>query len=211
MSFCPWESYNDSEVLSAGRYDLDISRLELQFRDGKTYEYYDVPVTVWQAFSAAPSKGAFFNSRISSNYPSRPVGHSGGRQQVSPQQESLSRSAPPLPNHSGGDAAQSYFDEAMRLVKESPNDPHTLIKGTALLRKAAEMNHFESQELLFLILSKNKATINEATMWWHRSERTKKGLPNSPATDYKPGVMDGGCVSLLVVGLFLLGGVAYLV
>jgi hypothetical protein len=211
MSFCPWESYNDSEVLAAGRYDLDISRLELQFRDGKTYEYYDVPVTVWQAFSAAPSKGGFFNSRISSNYPSRPVGHGGGRQQASSQQESLSRSAPPLPNHSSRDVAQSYFDEAMRLVKESPNDPHTLIKGTALLRKAAEMNHFESQELLFLILSKNKATVNEARMWWERSNRTKQGLPNSPATDWKPGVMDGGCVSLLVVGLFLLGGVAYLV
>jgi len=211
MSFCAWENYNDSEVLAAGRYDLEISRLELMFRDGKIYEYYDVPLTVWQAFSAAPSKGAFFNSRISSNYPSRPIGHGGAQQQVGPKQESLSRGAPPLPNLSEGDIAKGYYDEAMRLAKESPNDPHLLVKGTTLLRKAAEMNHFESQELLFLILSKNKTTINEATMWWHRSERTKKGLPNSPATDWKPGVMEGGCVSLLVIGLFLVGGVTYLV
>jgi len=312
MSFCAWEEFNGSEVLAAGRYDWDISRLELRFRDGKTYEYHDVPASVWQAFCRAPSKGAFFNSRISSNYPSRPVGQGATRQEATRLHASSTQSgyaalgsslnnpfhtssipfayklldglhfktsrgifkvqhrrvgstaagglpepvdhyqlyvtgdgasefgheprdffvysysgnphsedalpggliyvkekgAPPLPVQSAGDSAQSYYDLAMKLMAGKPSDPQVQAQIGILLRKAADMNHADAQEALFMIYSTRKDRANDAMLWWHRAQRTRQGLPNSPATDYKPGVMQGGCASLLVIGLLVAGAAA---
>lgn len=205
MSFCPWESYNDSEVLAAGRYDLDISRLELQFRDGKTYEYYDVPLTMWQGFCGAASKGAFFNSRVLNCYASR-LTNQGGL--PPPLRGGLDGLPPALPSQSQGSTPQGYYDLAMRLFAGKPSDPQVQEQIGVLLRKAADMNHADAQEALFMIYSTRKDRGNDAMLWWHRAQRTRQGLPNSPATDYKPGVMQGGCASLLVIGLLVVGGIA---
>jgi KTSC domain-containing protein len=42
--------------------------LEIRFHSGGTYQYFDVPAQVHQAFMAAPSKGRFFSERIRDAY-----------------------------------------------------------------------------------------------------------------------------------------------
>lgn len=42
--------------------------LEIRFRSGGIYRYFDVPARVHRALLAAPSKGRFFNERIRDAY-----------------------------------------------------------------------------------------------------------------------------------------------
>lgn len=49
-------------------YDPERQRLMLTFVNGKSYIYDDVPPDVFEAFEAAPSKGAFFNHTIRDRY-----------------------------------------------------------------------------------------------------------------------------------------------
>lgn len=53
-----------SSVLNGIGYDATTQRLELQFHDGGTYEYSNVPAHIYSALLMAESKGAYFNSAI---------------------------------------------------------------------------------------------------------------------------------------------------
>jgi len=100
------------------------------------------------------------------------------------------------------DAGKSYYDLAIKTMEEGKG-PEDAAKSIVLLRKAAELNYQPAQELLFVVLTKrgdgSKATITEARKWFYRSERSKQGLPNSPATDFTTGREGGGCASVIVI------------
>jgi hypothetical protein len=42
--------------------------LEIEFKSGRIYQYFDVPETVYQELMTAPSHGKFFNAYIRSVY-----------------------------------------------------------------------------------------------------------------------------------------------
>ena len=58
----------DSSNLADVGYDQDSMLLEVGFRNGTAYQYFDVPYGVYQEFMAATSKGTYFNANIRKNY-----------------------------------------------------------------------------------------------------------------------------------------------
>lgn len=65
----PVESSNIKEI----GYDSTLETLRVMFKTGKSYDYQEVPDSVWQAFKSAPSKGKFFHANIRSAYPGKRV------------------------------------------------------------------------------------------------------------------------------------------
>lgn len=58
-------AFPDSSRVAAYQYDYDTSQLRVRFHRYHTPWVYDgVPVTVFQAFDAAPSKGKYINSTL---------------------------------------------------------------------------------------------------------------------------------------------------
>ena len=53
-----------SSLLSSAAYQVGESVLQLEFRDGAIYRYFDVPAAVYGDLLAADSKGAYFNKHI---------------------------------------------------------------------------------------------------------------------------------------------------
>ncbi|HEY0568963.1 MAG TPA: KTSC domain-containing protein [Xanthobacteraceae bacterium] len=62
-----------STVIRDHRYEHDARRLEVTFVSGKVYAYDEVPPSIYSAFSAAFSKGTFFNKFIKDHYPGREI------------------------------------------------------------------------------------------------------------------------------------------
>jgi len=54
----------ESSTLAAIGYDNDCEQLRLEFRNDAAYQYFSVPVAVYQGLLQAPSKGGFFNRVI---------------------------------------------------------------------------------------------------------------------------------------------------
>lgn len=54
---------SSSNIVSVG-YDAASETLEIEFKDGAVYQYYNVGEHLYQQFVAAPSKGQFFNVYI---------------------------------------------------------------------------------------------------------------------------------------------------
>ncbi len=53
-----------SATLLAIGYDEERGILQLEFRSLASYRYFEVPDVVYNALSAAPSKGRYFNEAI---------------------------------------------------------------------------------------------------------------------------------------------------
>ena len=62
------ESVASSTILSVG-YDPASETLEVEFKSGGTYQYYNVPQAVHQQFMASDSKGKFHHVYIKNSYP----------------------------------------------------------------------------------------------------------------------------------------------
>jgi hypothetical protein len=62
-----------SSVIALVEYDREFSRLTVTFTSGRVYDYYAVSNEVASEFLEAPSKGAFFNTRIRDRFPFREV------------------------------------------------------------------------------------------------------------------------------------------
>jgi hypothetical protein len=58
---------SSSNVESVG-YDPNILTLEVEFKDGAVYQYFDVPETVYQELTRASSVGQFMHANIRNNY-----------------------------------------------------------------------------------------------------------------------------------------------
>ncbi|HXH08891.1 MAG TPA: KTSC domain-containing protein [Alphaproteobacteria bacterium] len=63
-----WERLDSSSLAAVG-YDPQSQTLEVEFRTGRTYRYFHVPLSVHQALLAAPSKGRFFVAEIRTRFP----------------------------------------------------------------------------------------------------------------------------------------------
>jgi hypothetical protein len=53
-----------SDMMSSVGYDPTTAVLEVEFRSGSVYQYFDVPPDHYVALLAATSKGRFFNARL---------------------------------------------------------------------------------------------------------------------------------------------------
>jgi lysyl-tRNA synthetase class 2 len=62
------EAVMPSSVIRRFKYDKTRHALVLTFVSGKVYLYADVPPDVFEDFSAAKSKGQFFNAHIRDQY-----------------------------------------------------------------------------------------------------------------------------------------------
>jgi hypothetical protein len=58
---------SSSNIASIG-YNASTLTLEVEFRDGSIYQYFDVPENVYQEFMQASSKGQFLHANIKNNY-----------------------------------------------------------------------------------------------------------------------------------------------
>jgi len=56
-----------SSVASLG-YDPSAMTLEVEFRNGSVYQYFDVPETVYQELMSASSVGTYLNQNIRASY-----------------------------------------------------------------------------------------------------------------------------------------------
>ncbi len=64
MNRQPVTSSNVAEV----GYDIDTMTLEVAFKDGTVYQYFDVPEAVHQEMISSSSVGKFLNGQIKNNY-----------------------------------------------------------------------------------------------------------------------------------------------
>ena len=62
------EMVASSTILSAG-YETASETLEIEFKSGGTYQYYNVPESVYHDFMGSDSKGKFLHVYIKNSYP----------------------------------------------------------------------------------------------------------------------------------------------
>lgn len=58
----------DSSTITAVGYDRDTAVLEIEFTSGDVYEYFLVPLSVYQALVSAPSPGRYFGDHLRDKY-----------------------------------------------------------------------------------------------------------------------------------------------
>ena len=64
---------SSSNIMSAG-YDAQSETLEIEFKNGTVYQFFNVSVAIYDAFMQAPSKGQYFNAYIKNALPFSRVG-----------------------------------------------------------------------------------------------------------------------------------------
>ena len=62
-----WIEANSSNIARYA-YELESYVLSVEFINGGTYNYFDVPETVFEQMQAAPSKGQFLAQQIKGSY-----------------------------------------------------------------------------------------------------------------------------------------------
>jgi lysyl-tRNA synthetase class 2 len=60
-----------SSVIISADYDLDAKALDITFRTGRRYTYFDVPDVVFDELITASSAGEYFNTHIRDQYSCR--------------------------------------------------------------------------------------------------------------------------------------------
>lgn len=61
------QSVSSSNIAAVG-YDAGSETLEIEFNNGRTYQYYNVPEFMYENLMAAPSVGIYFNAEIKNAY-----------------------------------------------------------------------------------------------------------------------------------------------
>jgi hypothetical protein len=61
-------SVSSSNLSSIG-YDADSQTLEIEFHNGRLYQYAGVPEGEYEGLMSAASQGIYFNANIKNNYP----------------------------------------------------------------------------------------------------------------------------------------------
>lgn len=61
-------TFVSSSNLNSVGYDEETITLEVEFKDGSLYQYFDVPVTVYQELMGAGSVGQYFAQNIRNSY-----------------------------------------------------------------------------------------------------------------------------------------------
>ena len=63
-----WFETPGSRSIARFRYEMETLTLEVEFKKGDIYQYFDLPEPVYEAFCQADSKGKFFNQSIRGVY-----------------------------------------------------------------------------------------------------------------------------------------------
>ncbi len=63
-----WTETPDSSNIARYRYNSKEHVLTVEFRNGGTYDYYDVPQVVFDQMNAATSKGQFLAQNVKGVY-----------------------------------------------------------------------------------------------------------------------------------------------
>lgn len=58
----------DSTSVAEVGYEQEENLLRVQFQNGSTYDYFDVPADVYEGILRAPSAGRFFNENVSGEF-----------------------------------------------------------------------------------------------------------------------------------------------
>lgn len=58
---------SSSNIASVG-YDDKTSTLEIEFNSGHVYQYFDIPITMYEGLLSAGSVGRYFNETIKGIY-----------------------------------------------------------------------------------------------------------------------------------------------
>ena len=66
------QSVESSNLAEVG-YDSDLETLEVQFKSGGIYQYFNVPAFMYERLMSADSLGRFFNAEIKGHYPEAKV------------------------------------------------------------------------------------------------------------------------------------------
>lgn len=61
-------SFTNSSSILAATWDDDSHELTIVFARGRSYVYENVPETVWDGFTSAPSAGQYFHQNIREVY-----------------------------------------------------------------------------------------------------------------------------------------------
>ena len=56
-----------SNLVSVG-YDPNSKTLEIEFKQGRVYQYFGVPAYIFRSLMQAPSKGEYFNAHLRDRY-----------------------------------------------------------------------------------------------------------------------------------------------
>ena len=64
MNWIPLSSSNLSRI----RYDENTNTLEIEFQGGRIYQYFDVPVQIFEGLLSASSHGKFHSENIKGHY-----------------------------------------------------------------------------------------------------------------------------------------------
>lgn len=57
-----------SSNLASASYDPEAENLDITFRSGETYTYFNVPVAIYRALQNASSPGKFFYANVRNRY-----------------------------------------------------------------------------------------------------------------------------------------------
>ena len=66
------QSVASSNLAEVG-YDSDLETLEVQFKSGGIYQYFNVPAFMYERLMSVDSLGRFFNAEIKGHYPEAKV------------------------------------------------------------------------------------------------------------------------------------------
>lgn len=66
--------YVESSMITSFGFDPSISTLEIEFKSGAVWQYFDVPESVYYEMKSASSCGKFFHSNIKGQYVESQVG-----------------------------------------------------------------------------------------------------------------------------------------
>jgi hypothetical protein len=66
--------YVESSMITSFGFDPSISTLEIEFKSGAVWQYFDVPESVYYEMKSASSCGKFFHASIKGQYAESQVG-----------------------------------------------------------------------------------------------------------------------------------------
>jgi hypothetical protein len=66
--------YVESSMITSFGFDQSISILEVEFKSGAVWQYFNVPENIYYEMKSASSCGKFFNANIKGQYSESQVG-----------------------------------------------------------------------------------------------------------------------------------------
>lgn len=63
-----WNETQESSNIARFSYAEASQTLTVEFKNGNMYDYFDVPIFIYESMKSAPSKGRFLAQEIKGNY-----------------------------------------------------------------------------------------------------------------------------------------------